>query len=251
MSAGQPLLPRVRPEVGVGGFSHRDSAIQFYTLVNAVVHPQATVLDVGAGRGAFLEDKSAYRRELRLLKGRVAEVIGIDRDPVVASNASLDRHFVLAEEGPIPLADESVDVIVSDWTFEHVADPESFAGELKRVLKVEGWICARTPNKWGLTGIGSRLLPDGSHSVLLKRLLPGRQEKDVFPVQYKLNTEAAIREYFPGPDFRDCSFFDNGDPSYHAGSEIVWKATEILYRLTPSRFAAKYFIFLQKAGGTP
>jgi SAM-dependent methyltransferase len=240
----------VRPEVGVGGFSHRDSTIEFYTLVNALVHPQATVLDVGAGRGAFLDDKSAYRRELRLLKGRVAEVIGIDRDPVVASNASLDRHFVVADEGPIPLADESVDIIVSDWTFEHVADPELFARELKRVLKVEGWICARTPNKWGLTGLGSRLLPNRIHPLLLKRLLPGRLGKDVFPVQYKLNTERAIREHFPSSDFLNCGFFENGDPSYHAGSEIVWTATEILFRLTPRRFAAKYFIFLQKRAGS-
>jgi SAM-dependent methyltransferase len=246
VSGRRSLLRRVRPEVGVGGFSHRDSAVEFYTLVNAVLHSEATVLDVGAGRGAFLEDRSSYRRDLRLLKGRVAEVIGIDRDPVVATNASLDRHFVV-DDDRIPLADESVDVIVSDWTFEHVSDPRRFADELDRVLKPDGWICARTPNKWGLTGIGARLFPDRVHSLLLKRLLPGRQEKDVFPVQYKLNTRGAIREYFPSPRFVDCSYLENGDPSYHAESEMVWRATEILFRLTPRSLAAKFFIFLQKA----
>jgi SAM-dependent methyltransferase len=247
MSERPTVLQRMRPEVGVAGFSHRDSAIEFYTTVNALLHPQATVLDIGAGRGAFLDDKSAYRRDLRLFKGRVAEVIGVDPDPVVASNPALDCHHVVPVGAPLPLEDESVDIVVSDWTFEHVTDPEAFTRELKRVLKPGGWICARTPNKWGLTGIGARLVPNRIHSLLLRWLSPRRQEKDVFPVAYKLNTQRAIRESFPAPDFDDFSYFENGDPSYRGGSELLWRATEVFFRLTPRRFGAKYFIFLQKA----
>jgi SAM-dependent methyltransferase len=247
MNGDIPVLERMRPEVGVGGFSHRDSAVDFYTLVNALVGPESTVVDFGAGRGAFLNDQSAYRRSLRLFKGRVAEVIGIDVDPVVATNPALDRHYVISPESPLPLADESVDVIISDWTFEHVTRPDHFAAELKRVLKKGGWICARTPNKWGLTGIASRSIPDGAHPLLLKRLSPRRLKKDVFPVAYKLNTSRAIRDHFPPSDFRDYSYLENGDPSYFGESAALWKATETLFRLLPNRLAAKYFIFLQKA----
>jgi SAM-dependent methyltransferase len=246
MTARPSVLQRMRPEVGVAGFSHRDSTIEFYTTVNALLHPGATVLDIGAGRGAFLDDESAYRRDLRLFKGRVAEVIGVDTDPAVASNAALDRHYVTPVGDPLPLPDESVDIVVSDWTFEHVTNPEAFAKELKRVLKPGGWICARTPNKWGLTGVGARLVPNRIHALLLRWLSPRRQEKDVFPVAYKLNTQRAIRGWFPPPDFHDFSYFENGDPSYYGGSEVVWRATEMFFRLTPRRFAAKYFIFLQK-----
>ena len=62
------------------------------------------------------------------------EVIGGDVDPVVATNASLDRALVLDSSGTIPLSEECVHLIISDFTFEHIPDPSRTARELNRIL---------------------------------------------------------------------------------------------------------------------
>ena len=79
------------PELTVGGFTHIDRSIAFYLQVNALLRPSFTVLDVGCGRGEYAEDPVAIRRDLRILKGRCAKVIGIDADPGASVNPCVDE----------------------------------------------------------------------------------------------------------------------------------------------------------------
>jgi SAM-dependent methyltransferase len=126
---------RFFPEIEAGGFSRLDGTVQFYQRINALIRPDAVVMDYGAGRGASqTDDPAQFRRHLVTLKGRVRELIGADVDPAVKSNASLDRAILVGPDGRLPLPDASIDVIVSDFTFEHVQDPASVARELDRVL---------------------------------------------------------------------------------------------------------------------
>src|SRR5262245_1623295 len=91
------------PELGAGGFSRVDSTVQFYERVNALVNSESVLLDFGAGRGRFhVDDVVHYRRKLRDFRGKVREVIGADVDPIVATNPSLDRAFVLDPCRSIP-----------------------------------------------------------------------------------------------------------------------------------------------------
>jgi hypothetical protein len=88
---------RFFPEIDAGGFSRLDGTVQFWQRINALIRPDAVVLDFGAGRGmSQIEDPVLYRRNLMTLKGRVRELIGADVDPVVQSNSSLDRAILLA-----------------------------------------------------------------------------------------------------------------------------------------------------------
>jgi ubiquinone/menaquinone biosynthesis C-methylase UbiE len=64
-------------------------------------------------------------------------------------NPALDEAYVFNPKDPLPLGDASIDVIVSDVTFEHIVDPAQAARELDRVLKHGGWLCARTPIAMG------------------------------------------------------------------------------------------------------
>jgi SAM-dependent methyltransferase len=48
---------------------------------------------------------------------------------------------------------------VSDFTFEHIVDPAQAARELDRVLKHGGWLCARTPNRYGYIALANRFVP--------------------------------------------------------------------------------------------
>lgn len=236
------------PESLAGGFTRFDGTINFYSRVNAIIKKDMTVLDFGAGRGEYFhDDKSAYRVSVRMLKGKVAKVIGMDVDPVVTGNDTVDEAIVLEPNYTgIPLPDSSIDVIVSDFTFEHIDNPSVLADEFLRILKPGGWICARTPNLLGYIGVGANLVPNKWHVGMINYLKLDRKEEDVFPTVYKMNTKRAIRHYFPPSRFEDLSYTYNPEPTYFASSKVGWAVMAVVGRLLPPSFAAMRFIFLRK-----
>ena len=234
------------PETCAGGYTRVDGTVEFYGRVNALVRPNMIVLNYGAGRGAAAEDPVTYRRGLLTLKGKVAKVIGMDIDPVVESNPLIDEAIVIEPGKPLPLPDAKVDLIVSDFVFEHLDDPAYIAKELHRVLKPGGWICARTPNRWGYIGIGSSLIPNYFHEIALKRLQPDRKAVDEFPTYNRLNTKLSIRNHFPKSRFDHFSYTLNSEPAYFGNSKVMWRIMLLAFRLIPQGLGATFFIFLRK-----
>lgn len=241
------VLQRFFPEVSAGGYSRRDGTVEFFARVNALLRPESVVLDLGAGRGrGAIDDAVDYRRQLRVLRGKCQRVIGIDIDPAVRDNPGLDEAHVIGPNGPLPLDAASVDLVVSDMTFEHIDQPEHTAAELTRVLRPGGWICARTPNRWGYIGIGANLIPNRWHVTLLKHLQPARKEIDVFPTTYKLNTKRALRRYFPSHGYEHFSYGHTPEPAYFSDVYLAWALVLLLDRITPEAYAPFWFIFLRK-----
>ncbi|MBA2559471.1 MAG: class I SAM-dependent methyltransferase [Propionibacteriales bacterium] len=236
----------VYPETGAGGFTHLDGTVQFYGRVSALLEPSHTIADLGAGRGSFLEDPVSYRRELRRLQGKAHRVIGLDIDPVVLSNPTVDEAHVLVPGGPFPLSDGSVDLIVSDFSLEHVDDPDQLAAEIRRVLRPGGWFCARTPNKWGYIGVAARIVPNRLHSAVLRRLQPTKPERDTFPTRYRMNTLAELRRRFPPSEFVHCSYAMECEPTYVGTSRALQRATGSVLALLPRRFGSVLYVFVQK-----
>jgi SAM-dependent methyltransferase len=225
-----------------------DGTVAFYTRVRSLLEPDMTVLDFGAGRGAGpAEDPVPFRRDLQTLRGRVARVIGADIDRAVLDNPSLDEAVVLdGPRAPLPLDDRSIDLVVSDHCFEHVEDPAFTAAELTRVLRPGGWLCARTPNRWGYIGVGARAVPKDKHRHVLGRLQPHRHERDVFPAFYLLNTRAALRRHFPPERFDDHTYGFDAEPAYTGRSKVGTWLLGGLARLTPERCAATWMVFLRR-----
>lgn len=236
----------VFPEVRAGGFSRLDSSVQFFQRVHSLLTPESVVLDFGAGRGAFSEDPVPFRRNLRTLKGKVREVIGADVDPVVSTNPGLDRAVVIGPDGRLPLPDRSVDVIVSDFTFEHIEKPSEVAAELDRVLVPGGWICARTPNRFGYLAIMSGLTPDSLKLRVVQNSQPDRKEKDVFPTFYRMNTEASLKQCFPEARYEHCVIAWDPEPAYYFGKLWLYKVFKSIHAMTPDRFKIALLIFLRK-----
>lgn len=240
------LLSRLYPEVAAGGFSHIDGTINFYQRVDALLSSDMTVVDFGAGRGQSLEDPVAYRRSLSVLKGKVDRVIGLDVDDAVRGNPTVDEAHVVRQGSALPLDDEVVDVVVSDFTFEHVTDPVWASAELARILKPGGWICARTPNKWGTIGIPTRLVPNRFHIGVLRRAQPEKAHQDTFPTAYRLNTFADLARHFPREQFRHATYTMNNEPAYFGASIVLWRLVRASYRVTPDRLSSMLYVFLQK-----
>lgn len=240
-------LERLYPEIRAGGFARNDHRLVFYARVRALLGASDVVLDFGAGRGKFAQVGTDAERDLVSLRSRCARVIGCDLDPVVASNPLVDEAVVIGADGRIPLEDESVDMVVSWATFEHVADPEGATREIDRVLRPGGWLCAWTPNRWGYVGVGARLVPRRWHRSTLRALGDPRPDEDIFDTAYRLNTRAAFARAFPPPRYEHFTYGFNGPPTYLARSQLAARAFDRLAALAPEGMSGFWHVFVRKS----
>lgn len=250
-----PPAPYRDPEIHAGGYSKVDGTVEFFSRVHAVLPERGVVADLGAGRGKWQEDPCMWRRGLADLRGAERFVVGADIDQAVMGNTGVDASIVLPRHGGLPFCDQSIITVVADWVFEHVADPLRLASELRRTVVPGGWVCARTPNKWGYVGIGARLVPNEKHVRLLGRLQPHRSDKDVFDVAYRLNTYGALRRVFSAEDWIDCTYTYNPDPDYVGESKAARSIVQAWQRVAPQALGTTLHIFLQRRaspyGGMP
>ncbi len=114
--------------------------------------PGKRVLDIACGEGY---GSSA------LLKAGALSLIGVDVSPETCEHARR-KYGVDARVGDaqdIPLPDDSVDLVVSFETIEHIPEPARFIDECARVLAPGGIFVVSTPNR----DIYRELTPAGSN----------------------------------------------------------------------------------------
>ena len=127
------------------------------------------VLDLGCGAGAF----TALAADAVGASG----VIGVDVAQAAlvrarAAHPQLDfRHAEI--DGPLPLPDNSVEVVWASEVIEHVADTAHWLSEVRRVLVPRGRVLITTPShgrlRLALGGIERFSQPVGDHLHLYTR----------------------------------------------------------------------------------
>lgn len=226
------------------GYLEFDGTVEFYGRICALLKPTDTVLDIGAGRGSwFFEDRCEYRRSLQGLKQRVRHLYGADVDPVVLPNPTTSENLLI-QDGRIPLADQSVDLVIADFVFEHIQNPTAFCLEISRVLRPKGYVCARTPHKYCYIAIAARLIRNKWHPGVLSAVQPARSAVDVFPTAYQLNTFRDIRRHFSA--FEDYSYLYASEPQYYFGRKSIYHALKIAHRFLPDFLSSCIFVFIRK-----
>ena len=241
------LLQSHYPESRFGGFSDVDGTVAFYSRVQALMKPEGVVLDVGCGRGAGLqEDPVPWRRDLRILRGRCARVIGIDVDPDAASNSGLDEFHLLQSGGGWPIPDASIDLIISDFVLEHVDRPMEYFKEVFRVLKPGGFYCARTSNRIGYVGLFARLIPNHRHVHVIRRVQEDRKSVDVFPTSYRVNTVWALRHALQQAGMNGIAYGYEAEPSYLGFASWAYALGRVVHALTPPPLRTCLFVFARK-----
>jgi SAM-dependent methyltransferase len=243
-----PLLERLYPERRVASFCGSEGRFLFYSMIADHLSPESVVLDLGAGRGAQIENSTGYMRTLINFSGRCKKYIGVDLDPVVRLNPFVDEAHVMSSNGDIPLRESSVDLIVAYAVLEHVSDPARTAREVRRILKPGGWFFGWTPNRYGYVGTAARLVPNNLHARIVNVAEPtgGREARDVFPVYYRLNTKSSVRAAFGPKDFEDFSFYYNGTPSYHFNKISLARFWMIVMAVLPNVMAKSLFVVIRK-----
>lgn len=107
----------------------------------------ARIVEIGSGMGLFT------------LTGRLLgfDVVGIDSASdryntrmriasYLLTDHGLDSAFIQSPSERLPLADQSVDIVATFQTLEHVVDVARSLGEISRVLKPGGIVFAQLPN---------------------------------------------------------------------------------------------------------
>lgn len=193
------------------------SGEQLEALVHSHVTPESSVLDLGCGRGGVVE---LFWKDVRL-------AAGVDPDvPSLVEHRAPGLPVITGRGEHLPFAGESFDLVVSVWVLEHLRSPESVFCEVRRVLRPGGRFVFLTPNLRNPLLAFNRLgraLPQ-----LQRRLVPrlyGRVEADTFPVQYKANTESAIRALAARSGLQVAMLRAVADPTYLAFNAFMFRAS--------------------------
>jgi SAM-dependent methyltransferase len=138
------------------------------------------LLDAGCGRTVPV---------LRKYLGRAERLIGVELVEFTDVPPGIETHNT--DLAHLPLADASVDLIMSRSVFEHLTDPASVYREFARVLRPGGRVVFLTANLWDYGTLVARLVPNRLHGRIVK-VVEGRAEEDTFPTAYKTNTRSDV-----------------------------------------------------------
>ena len=172
---------------------------RYEATVSRLITSGCTWLDVGSGRNLFPSNQSLART----LAERCGLLVGVDPDETINENELVHERVRARIE-----AFESrrtFDVVTLRMVAEHVTDPEGTAAALARLTKPGGRVVVYTINRWSPVSIVTWLVPFRLHH-LPKRLLWHSEEKDTFPVAYRMNTRRALCQVFGKHGFRESEF---------------------------------------------
>jgi SAM-dependent methyltransferase len=199
------------------------------------------LVDVGCGALGLLGRRNGRLQDLQ------ADAVGIDIDrKSLATNRSVG-HRLCASCYSLPLQDDSVDIVVCRWVFEHLEHPEKAMQEFARVLRKGGFLYVKTPNLLNYAMVVSWLTPTALHNAFLTS--SGMREN--IPTFYRANTTQTLNRLAAKTGFtvrhlerRPYSFM------YYAFNRelfLLMKALSGLVGKITDRMGLMIFCVLQKA----
>ena len=150
--------------------------------VSGVLHQDVVLLDAGCGSDLPLICQYAPK---------VALAVGVDME-APRLEAPANARVMVGNVEQLPLASNSVDVVISRSVFEHLERPDRVLAEIHRVLRPDGRLIFTTPNKYYYSCLLVRLIPERLKALYFRRVF-AEDAYDYFPVHYRANTRGALR----------------------------------------------------------
>jgi SAM-dependent methyltransferase len=180
-------------------FGHFTPDDYYEALVAQLVGDGCAWVDVGCGRDIFPNNRPLAAR----LAGRCETLVGVDPDD------NLDENPLVKERAKTTIdhyrSDLTFDLVTLRMVAEHVTDPDAAVASLARLTRPGGRVVVYTVNRWSPVSLAAKAIPFGLHHAF-KRALWKTEERDTFPVAYRMNTRGALRRAFGAHGFREAGF---------------------------------------------
>lgn len=171
----------------------------YEALVDKLVKPGAYWLDVGCGRDVFPKNTRLAQR----LASRCEFLMGVDPDRNVLDNRFV--HDCACEPIESFHTDLRFDLITLRMVAEHLPDPDTTLARLAELTKPGGKVAVYTVNRWSPVSVAAYLTPHRLHHYV-KYLLWRTEERDTFPVAYRMNTARQLNRVFARHGFGQVYF---------------------------------------------
>lgn len=180
---------------------------RFRALTESLAGESGFVLHLGAGN---VDLEPVLNR--RVGKGRML-ALDISRE-VLRENPG--RLKVCGDAGHLPLASQSVDLIVAEHVFEHFPQPRSCLLECYRVLKEGGRLVVSGPNGRSYVALLARLAPLAVHRLAHRlKYGPMTERADACPTYYRFSSPKTMRRMAGEAGFKTASLERfAGEPCY-------------------------------------
>jgi len=171
----------------------------YEAVVFELVTSETLWLDVGCGRSIFPSNFSTAK----LLAERCRLLVGLD------PSDNIEENTLVHEKAKCSLQEyetsRQFDLITLRMVAEHVTDPQGAVAALSRLAKPGGRVIVYTVSKWSPVTLVSAMTPIWVHHVV-KRFLWNTDEKDTFPITYRMNTRKKLQRLFSPAGFHEEEF---------------------------------------------
>jgi SAM-dependent methyltransferase len=156
---------------------------QYENVILEIVNKDSIIADIGCGRTSrFAKHKGSY-----------GKLIGIDvSEEEIQHNQEIDEKIVCNAGEKISLPNESIDLVVSFFVLEHVANPDQFFSEIRRILKPAGKFVLLAPNFLYPVFFLNKIISNQKFKKIILAKIAKRDPGTVFPVYYKANSLFAL-----------------------------------------------------------
>ncbi len=171
----------------------------YEAIVAKLVTEGSSWIDIGCGHDLFPHNQPLAK----LLSRRCGLLVGVDPDDTLKDNpfvhekvqATIDTYHTT----------RTFDVLTLRMVAEHIANPSTTLEALARLSVPGSKVVVYTVNLWSPLAVLAWLIPFRFHHAI-KRLFWQTEERDTFPVVYKLNTRRCLREAFARHGFQEVFF---------------------------------------------
>jgi ubiquinone/menaquinone biosynthesis C-methylase UbiE len=172
------------------GLNH--SQCDYKKMLRAYIRENSRWLDLGCGQEILPGWLPSSHEEQNALVKRSKMIVGLDHDYVTLQKQKYIKHLAAGDIQNLPFRDGSLNLVTANMVVEHLKEPDKALAEVYRILEPNGCLIFHTPNVLNYATLAGILVPVKIRKRVVE-FLEDREEADIFPVYYRMNSPKTIK----------------------------------------------------------